>query len=103
MNSNNKNPLQQAAPRSNAKWLPSHNEAVILPEVAITAKRTLAEQGRRDQFLAAVEQTRNWVTMLTYCAQRDNWSEVEFMLQMSDRICETMQDAFARPNNKDGN
>lgn len=104
MSSSNKiDQLLLEATRANGKCLLSRDEAVSLAEIVITPKRPRAEQARRDQFLAAAEQARHWVTMLTFSAQQDNWSEVEFLLGMSDRVCETMQGAFAQPNNKDGN
>lgn len=81
----------------------SNNEAVVLSIPTPTPKRTQTEQAQREQFLAAAESARNWVTMLTYCGRQDNWSEVEFLLGMSDRVCEMMRSALVHIHNANGN
>ncbi|NCG55234.1 hypothetical protein [Serratia fonticola] len=103
MNSNNKvDQLLQESTRANGKRLLSQDEAVSLAAVVITPKRSPAEQAQRDQFLAAVKEAKNWSTMLTFYTEHENWSEVEFLLGLSDRVCEKLQEAFAHTNQING-
>lgn len=53
--------------------------------------RTPTQQAQRDEFLRNATLARNWLTGITWNAERDDWSEVEFLLKFIDRTITEMK------------
>ncbi|EOZ4487313.1 hypothetical protein ACQLT9_004149 [Salmonella enterica subsp. diarizonae] len=51
----------------------------------IKLRRTKEQQAQRDEFLDIATLARNWLNSIIWNAEKDNWSEVEYLLQFVDR------------------
>ncbi|EAP9511323.1 hypothetical protein HB016_004848 [Salmonella enterica subsp. enterica] len=65
-----------------------NNESVIKP------RHTPAQQAQRDEFLKAATLARNWLNNIIWNAERDNWSEVEYLLRFTGAADDRMKDAL---------
>ncbi|MDJ6852861.1 hypothetical protein LED50_26240 [Salmonella enterica] len=63
----------------------------MINEPVIKLRRTPAQQAQRDEFLRNATLARNWLTGITWNAERDDWSEVEFLLKFIDRTITEMK------------
>ncbi|EJP7252483.1 hypothetical protein NY781_003795 [Salmonella enterica] len=57
----------------------------MIKEHTIKPRRTAAQQAQRDEFLDTATLARNWLNGIIWNAEKDNWSEVEYLLQFVDR------------------
>lgn len=57
----------------------------MIKEHTIKAHRTAAQQAQRDEFLDIATLARNWLNSIIWNAEKDNWSEVEYLLQFVGR------------------
>ncbi|EDT3088707.1 hypothetical protein XS16_005179 [Salmonella enterica subsp. enterica serovar Newport] len=57
----------------------------MIKEHTIKPRRTPAQQAQRDKFLDTATLARNWLNSIIWNAEKDNWSEVEYLLQFVDR------------------
>ncbi|EAA9300837.1 hypothetical protein ABC356_001132 [Salmonella enterica] len=51
----------------------------------IKTRRTPAQQAQRDEFLDIAKLARDRLNSIIWNAKKDNWSEVEYLLQFVDR------------------
>lgn len=63
----------------------------MINEPVIKLRRTPAQQAQRDEFLRNTTLALNWLAGITWNAERDDWSEVEFLLEFVDRTIAEMK------------
>ncbi|EAM4263997.1 hypothetical protein EAP05_15900 [Salmonella enterica] len=57
----------------------------MIKEHTIKPRRTPAQQAQRDEFLDTATLARNWLNSIIWNTEKDNWLEVEYLLQFVDR------------------
>ncbi len=89
---NNERILKEST-RSNGKSLLT-DEDKQAPNQLIKLRRTPAQQAQRDEFLKATTLARNWLNNIICFAEKDNWSEVEYLLRFTGATNDRMKDAL---------
>ncbi|MGG6032098.1 hypothetical protein [Salmonella enterica] len=76
----------------------------MINEPVVKLRRTPAQQAQRDEFLKAATLARNWLNIIIWNAEGDNWSEVEYLLRFTgaanDRMKDTLPTDRAEPRGK---
>ncbi|HAT1685145.1 TPA: hypothetical protein I8Y21_005978 [Klebsiella oxytoca] len=57
----------------------------------IKPRHTPEQRAQRDEFLDVATLARNWLGSIIWYAERDNWSEVEYLLSFVDRTVADMK------------
>ncbi|EAO5523865.1 hypothetical protein G3755_004065 [Salmonella enterica] len=66
----------------------------MINEPVVKLRRTPAQQAQRDEFLKAATMARNWLNNIIWNAERDNWSEVEYLLRFTGATNDRMKDTL---------
>ncbi|EEI4551934.1 hypothetical protein G0R89_002846 [Salmonella enterica] len=64
------------------------NEPVIKP------RRTPAQQAQRNAFLKVAYESRAWLNEIIFNAEKDDWSEAEYLLPLMNTFYRKMKDTL---------
>lgn len=87
---------QSESLRASDKSLLSQKETfdIINNSFSIKPRRTPAQQAQRDEFMKNATLARNWLNSIIWNAEKDNWSEVEYLLRFVSRTHDQMTAAL---------